>query len=89
MILSRHPGMEQKCNRISLNAYFSKRNTFSLKSKSLFESPSEPPETHIDDECDEEHRHRSYLGIRGAGVEVFGITAVLLRQGGQIAGFCV
>lgn len=58
-------------------------------SKSLFESPSEPPETHIDDERDEEHRNSRHLGIRGAGVEVFGVAAVLLRQGGQVAGFCV
>lgn len=58
-------------------------------SESSFESPSEPPETHIDDECDEEHCHSGHLGIRGAGVEVFGIAAVLLRQAGQIAGFCV
>lgn len=53
------------------------------------ESPSEPPEAHIDDECEEEHRHSCYLGVRGASVEVFGICAVLLRQGTQVAGFCV
>lgn len=54
-----------------------------------FESPSEPPETHINDKCDEEHCHSSHLSICGAGVEVFGIATVLLRQAGQIACFCV
>lgn len=56
---------------------------------STSQSPLKPPETHIDDECDEEHCHSSHLGVRGAGVEVLGIAAILLRQGGQIAGFCV
>lgn len=57
--------------------------------KVLFESPSEPPETHIDNECDKEDCNGSHLGIRGASVEVFSIAAVLLRQAGQIAGFGV
>lgn len=55
----------------------------------LLRVPSEPPETHIDDEGDEDHCNSSHLCIRGAGVEVFGVAAVLLGQGRQIAGFCV
>lgn len=51
--------------------------------------PSEPPETHVDDERDEEHRNSSHFGVRGAGVEVFGVAAILLRQGREIAGFRV
>lgn len=51
--------------------------------------PSEPPETHINDECDEDHCNSSHFGIRGAGVEVFSVAAILLRQGREIAGFCV
>lgn len=50
---------------------------------------SEPPETHINDECDTDHCNSSHFGVRGAGVEVFGIAAILLRQGGEVAGFCV
>ena len=51
--------------------------------------PSEPPETHIDDECDEDHGHSGHLSIGGAGVEIFGIAAVLFGQARQIAGFSV
>lgn len=51
--------------------------------------PSEPPETHINDECDEDHCNSSHLGVRGAGVEVFSVAAILLRQRREIAGFRV
>ena len=50
---------------------------------------SEPPETHIYDECDEEQGSSSHLGIRGPGVQVLGIASILLREAGQIASFSV
>lgn len=44
----------------------------------MFATPSEPPEAHVDDECDEEDCHSSHLGIRGAGVEVLCVASILL-----------
>ena len=50
---------------------------------------SEPPETHIYDECDEEQGPGSHLSICGPGVQVLGIASILLGEAGQIAGFSV
>lgn len=44
----------------------------------MFATPSEPPEAHVDDECDEEDCHGSHLGISRAGVEVLCVASILL-----------
>lgn len=50
---------------------------------------SEPPEAHINNQHDEEDPPGSQLGIGGAGVQVLGVTPVLLGQAGQVAGLGV
>lgn len=53
------------------------------------QEPSEPPETQVDDQSDEEDGQSSHLGISRAGVEVAGIATILFGQGWQIAGSSV
>lgn len=54
----------------------------------LWRSPSlEPPETDVDYEHDEENTAGSKLGVSGTSIQVLGVTAVLLGQAGQVAGF--
>lgn len=50
---------------------------------------SEPPETYVDNEHDEEDTTGSQFGIGGAGIQILGITPILFGQGGQVAGLGV
>lgn len=52
-------------------------------------SSSQPPEADVDDEHDDEDAAGRQLGVGGARVQVFGITAVFLGQAGQVAGLRV
>lgn len=55
----------------------------------LLPSSSQPPETDVDDEHDEEDASGGQLGVSGARVQVFGVAAVFLGQAGQVAGLRV
>lgn len=49
----------------------------------------EPPEAYIDNKHDEKDTTGCQLGIGGAGIQILGITPVLLWQGRQVAGLGV
>lgn len=56
---------------VHLIYHFNTSSSFSLL-------PSEPPEAYIDNEHDEKDAAGSQLGIGGAGVQILGVTPVLL-----------